>query len=176
MFMRDTEAVARWLADHPDLEELNISLGEIKKLPPLPQSIKRLKLERLRLLRSIPKLPQGLEELTVSNCDKVPRLPKLPRFLKKLVLHRNERLQGLTSIPPNMEEIEISCCPSMTEIPAITRWVDKISILVSPALMDAAERANFFVAPGQGALYYSLRKHPLTAIVRDQADSARINY
>jgi hypothetical protein len=176
MFMKDTEAVAQWLADHPNLEELNVSLGELRKLPPLPAGLKRLKLERLRHLRRIPKLPLGLEELTVSNCDKLRHLPKLPRFLEKLVLHRNELLQGLASIPPNMEEIEISCCPGMKQIPAIPRWVNKVTILVSPALEEAAARANFFVAPGQGALYFSQRNHPLTAVVRDKADSARITY
>jgi hypothetical protein len=70
----------------PALEFLRVlNAPALKRLPPLPPTVKWICIANCPLLESLPPLPQSLETLVCSQCRKIEVLPSLPASLRALV-------------------------------------------------------------------------------------------
>ncbi|MGD9679585.1 MAG: hypothetical protein AB7W16_00260 [Candidatus Obscuribacterales bacterium] len=93
--------------------------------------------------RPVPRLPETLEELDVSNTD-IEFLPRLPAGLKRLRADNCPRLCRLEALPDGIEHVTFWTCPELSALPPLPEglkelWVVGTAVASLPRLPRSLE-------------------------------------
>lgn len=103
------------------IEQLSCIHLPITKLPPLPSTLKYLRVEGQ--LTHLPNLPEGLETLTLV-CGNT-KLPHLPSSLKYLTVY-SEQLTELPPLPSSLESLDCRNA-SITKLPSLPTGLEELN-------------------------------------------------
>jgi len=86
----------------------------LKDIPKLPLSMKKLYIGDCPNLETIPPLHEGLTTLMLNNCN-LKEIPTLPKSLEVLELINCENITKIPELPPGLQSIYFSECTALTD-------------------------------------------------------------
>jgi len=153
MHFKSQAELTAYLANHPDLQTLTISVG-MTSLPPLPDTLVRLRIDKSPLLTSINALPQSLAELEIVSCPNLVlvsalppslqffratyvgmvNLPAIPNSLNRFEIYGLAQLQELPTLGDNLTSVQIGDCKKLQNLPQLPDSIERLKLERLPKL------------------------------------------
>ena len=94
-----------------DATEVNLSgRVNIETIADIPETVKKLNLERCKKLKALSELPWGIEEINLFGCLDLETIPKIPGTVKKLDLTDCDKLNFTPESITSLAELEEQGC------------------------------------------------------------------
>ncbi|PKU64513.1 Putative disease resistance RPP13-like protein 1 [Dendrobium catenatum] len=108
----------------------------LKSLPDLPNGLKYLSVDNVLQLQLLPNIPASLEELNLSGLEALQCLPSFLSIssLKRLRLIRIPLLKSLPDLPPGLKYLFVDNVPQLQLLPKISASLEELNLLDLEAL------------------------------------------